>query len=291
MIPVFNQIAQLRAQVTSWKKAGLTVAFVPTMGNLHDGHISLVALAKKSADKVVVSVFVNPLQFGENEDFNEYPRTFNADVDKLSGALADAVFYPNEAEMYPNGRTAQTLVSAPSDLTSRLEGKTRPGHFDGVTTVVAKLFNIVQPDSAVFGLKDFQQLSIIKRMTADLCLPINIISAPIARANDGLALSSRNQYLNPSQRAIAPILYQTLQSCIIEIQQQPLQVGEILAKAEKQLLGAGFDQVDYLKLVDTDSLIEFEAMYPSEIETVLLVVARLGKTRLLDNVVIKPNRA
>lgn len=202
---IFESISELRAQVLSWKTQGLKVGFVPTMGNLHAGHLSLVSLLQVQCDKVVVSIFVNPMQFGPDEDFDRYPRTFQTDQQQLTSVNADAIFVPSVEQMYPHG-TLQTVVSVPDRLTGLLEGVSRPGHFDGVSTVVAKLFNMVQPDLAAFGQKDYQQLRVIQTMVDELAIPVTIVAAPISRAEDGLALSSRNQYLSVKQRAIAPKL-------------------------------------------------------------------------------------
>lgn len=288
---VVETVKALREQVAAWKQAGFSVAFVPTMGNLHAGHLSLVALAKQHADKVVVSIFVNPLQFGPNEDLEQYPRTFEADKQHLQTAAADAVFFPSVAEIYPKG-LSQTQVCVPHDLTGLLEGKTRPGHFDGVTTVVLKLFQMVQPDVAVFGQKDYQQLKVIQAMVEDLAMPIRILAAPIARDNDGLALSSRNQYLTPQQRMVAPKLWVTLQEIGQAIKSGNCEVKALENAATQTLLAHGFDAVDYISIVDSQTLLP---LTPAEIvakqsqklpRLVILAVARLGNTRLLDNLVI-----
>ena len=282
----FSEIIPLQQQVLAWKKQGAKVGFVPTMGNLHEGHLSLVVRAKQQADKVVASVFVNPLQFGPNEDFDQYPRTLDADAEKLQQIGCDALFAPSVQEMYPEG-DLQTRVCAAPSLANRLEGALRPGHFDGVTTVVAKLFHIVQPDLAVFGQKDFQQYLVIEKMVSDLSFPIQLIRAPIARAEDGLALSSRNQYLTPEQRAIAPKLYQTLQALSVRLKGlksfDEAMIEKQLQAAQQALLTAGFDQVDYLQLLDAKTLEPCESLSQG---VVLLAVARLGKTRLLDNILI-----
>lgn len=285
----FGKINKLQAQVRQWKQQGLKVGFVPTMGNLHVGHMSLVEMAKQQADKVVSSVFVNPLQFGPNEDFEQYPRTLEADAEKLQQGGCDALFAPSVKEMYPEGEL-QTRVCAAPALANLLEGAQRPGHFDGVTTVVAKLFNIVQPDIAVFGQKDFQQYLVIEKMVADLSFPIQLIRAPIARDRDGLALSSRNQYLTPEQRAIAPKLYQTLQTLRQQVKAlqgseglDAVKVEKLIQAAEQNLLKAGFDQVDYIQLVDAENL---QSCSSKSRTCVLLAVARLGPTRLLDNLLV-----
>ncbi len=269
----------LRAKVCAWKGAGLTVGFVPTMGNLHAGHLSLVELAGQRCDKVVVSIFVNPMQFGPDEDFDRYPRTFQADSEKLSSAAVDVLYVPSITDMYPNGLT-QSVVSVPSVLTGLLEGASRPGHFDGVTTVVCKLFNMVQPDVAVFGQKDYQQLRVIQAMVQDLNIPVEIVAAPIARDADGLALSSRNQYLSKEARAIAPKLAVVLQDIALAIESGNRQFDVLTAVAVQRLLDEGFDSVDYIQVCDARTL---QAAGPSCQSWVVLAAARLGKTRLLDN--------
>lgn len=279
---VFEQVNDLRKQVASWKKAGHTVGFVPTMGNLHQGHLSLVKIAQQACDKVVVSVFVNPMQFGPNEDFESYPRTFTEDQAKLAGLQTDAVFYPTVKAMYPNG-VNQTKVQVPEALTGLLEGASRPGHFDGVTTVVAKLFNMVQPDKAVFGQKDFQQLSVIRTMVEDLALPIEIVSASIGRDADGLALSSRNQYLTAEQRNIAPKLFTKLQDIAKAIQSGNQDFLALVQVAKQSLIMEGFDAVDYIKICNPMTLLPAKT---DDKDVVILAVARLGKTRLLDNILL-----
>lgn len=280
---VIESIQALRYQVDSWKKQGFKIAFVPTMGNLHEGHLSLIDVAKQQADKVVSSVFVNPLQFGPNEDFDRYPRTFEADSAKLIERGADALFVPSVEEMYPNGQ-AQTLVCVPSALTDLLEGASRPGHFDGVTTVVAKLFNMVQPDVAVFGQKDFQQFAVIAQMVKDMAMPIELIRAPIGRDSDGLALSSRNQYLSDSQRQIAPKLCVVLQDVVMALQSGNAAFAMLEASAKQQLLQEGFDLVDYVSIVNSDTLLPAKSLQEP---LVVLGVARLGQTRLLDNLLFE----
>ena len=204
--------AELRAAIAADRSVGKRIAFVPTMGNLHEGHLQLVRRAKKIADIVVVSIFVNPLQFGPTEDLDKYPRTLAADKEKLFGEGANYLFTPGVEEMYPNGVDAQTRITVP-ELSDTLCGASRPGHFSGVATVVTKLFQIVQPDVAIFGKKDFQQLAIIRKLTSDLCMPIQILGVETARATDGLALSSRNGYLTAEERSLAPALHSALQEC------------------------------------------------------------------------------
>ncbi len=284
MMLQFDQVASLRETLAKWKSAGERVALVPTMGNLHAGHLSLVELAKNTADRVVVSVFVNPLQFGPNEDFDRYPRTYEQDCASLQEAGADAVFAPSVDEMYPNGQV-QTLVTVPADLTGILEGATRPGHFDGVTTVVNKLFNMVQPDVAIFGQKDFQQVAVLKRMVEDLTMPIELVCADIKRDEDGLALSSRNQYLSESQRRIAPKLFVVLQSVRMAIESENDDFEAMEVTASQQLLTDGFDSVDYVKILQSETLQPVKAVGE---RCVIVAAARLGTTRLLDNIVVTP---
>ncbi|MDX1353349.1 MAG: pantoate--beta-alanine ligase [Thiomicrorhabdus sp.] len=279
---IFEQVGALRSQVLAWKQAGHSIGFVPTMGNLHQGHLSLVKIAQQQCDKVILSVFVNPMQFGPNEDFESYPRTFAEDQAKLAGLQLDGVFYPSVEEMYPAGIT-QTKVQVPDALTGLLEGASRPGHFDGVTTVVCKLFNMVQPDLAVFGQKDYQQLAVIKAMVEDLAMPIEIVAAPIARDVDGLALSSRNQYLSPEQRAIAPKLYNILQDIAVSIESGNDHFSRLCEVASHTLLSEGFDQVDYISVCDAKTLQPVNSFSDA---VVILAVARLGKTRLLDNILL-----
>ncbi|MDG6773405.1 pantoate--beta-alanine ligase [Thiomicrorhabdus sp. ZW0627] len=279
---IIKQVEMLRTQVREWKSKGLKVGFVPTMGNLHAGHLSLMKLAREYCDKVVVSIFVNPLQFGPNEDFDSYPRTFEADQQKMQTVGVDVVFYPTVDEMYPCGQE-QTLVKVPEKLTGLLEGASRPGHFDGVTTVVSKLFNMVQPDVAVFGQKDYQQYCVIEQMVRDMAMPIDLIRGSIARDEDGLALSSRNQYLTPEQREIAPKLYVTLMDVLTALESGNRDFKALESAATQSLLGLGFDAVDYVKIVHPKTLLD--ASQQDSI-FVILAVARLGQTRLLDNVVL-----
>lgn len=283
MMKIVKQVKDLKQPISAWKRDGLTVGFVPTMGNLHEGHLSLVEVAKQCCDKVVVSIFVNPSQFGPNEDFDSYPRTFKADQTKLQSLSTDLLFYPSVDEVYPGG-VDQTVVQVPGRLTEVLEGATRPHHFDGVTTVVTKLFNMVQPDKAVFGQKDFQQLAVIQSMVADLAMPIDIVSAPIGRDVDGLALSSRNQYLTPAQRAISPLLSQVIFELAAQINAGQREYFALEQSAIEQLLASGFDGVDYISVRHAKTLLPAE---DGDRNLVVLAVARLGKTRLLDNVLVK----
>ncbi len=274
---IYSQIHAMQLQSRRWQQAGQRISFVPTMGNLHAGHLALVEKAVELGERVVVSIFVNPLQFNDPADFAAYRRSLDADLDKLAPLEVDAVFAPPEDEMYPHGRDATTQVDVPA-LSGILEGEHRPGHFRGVTTVVAKLFNIVQPDVAVFGEKDFQQLRIIECMVADLDMPVEIIAMPTVREADGLAMSSRNSRLSASQRQLAPLLYQTMQ----EFRQHYLaaegNIAQLQAQATAGLAQAGF-------VVEYFSLRRHEDLAPAKPgdRCLLLVAARLGETRLIDN--------
>jgi pantoate--beta-alanine ligase len=258
------------------------VAFVPTMGNLHEGHLSLVRQAKEAADIVVVSIFVNPMQFGEKEDLATYPRTIDADVLALKTAGVDVVFTPSIADIYPQGDQAHTAIRVPL-LSEPLCGAERPGHFDGVCTVVYKLFRLIEPDVAVFGEKDLQQLLIIQKMVEDLSLNIDIRHGVTTRASDGLALSSRNQYLSAAEREIAPRLWQTLQDCAQTLRGASTgSAGTILVQASDELTAAGF-KVDYLELRELQTL---HTATDLSHDCALFVAATLGTTRLIDNIQI-----
>nr|WP_256438098.1 pantoate--beta-alanine ligase [Thiomicrorhabdus sp. 6S3-12] len=283
IVRVVETLSKLRAQIKEWKRQGLTVGFVPTMGNLHAGHLSLIELAKQKADKVVCSVFVNPLQFGPDEDFECYPRTFEDDRQKLAEAQADLMFFPSVQEVYPHGQERQTKVLVSQALTGLLEGASRPGHFDGVSTVVLKLFNMVQPDLAVFGQKDYQQLKVIQAMVEDLALPIKIVAAPIARNDDGLALSSRNQYLTDHQLKVAPKLQVALLDVALALESGNRNFADLRSAAEESILAAGFDAVDYIEIRHPETLLESNEQDQA---FVILAVARLGSTRLLDNILL-----
>jgi pantoate--beta-alanine ligase len=257
------------------------IGLVPTMGNLHAGHHSLVALARRRADVVVASVFVNPTQFGPNEDFSRYPRTPDADAAGLEASGCDVLFLPTVEDMYPYGIERSVRVSVP-ELPDILEGAIRPGHFDGVATVVSKLFNLVRPHVAVFGQKDYQQLLVIRRLTRDLGYPIDIVAAPIVREANGLAMSSRNQYLSPEQRDQASAIHATLQRMADEVRSGRA-VGEIEAEALAHLRQAGFVP-DYAVVRRAEDLREPAA---SDRDRVALIAARLGSTRLIDNFIIE----
>ncbi|MFC5578502.1 pantoate--beta-alanine ligase [Lysobacter niabensis] len=276
MIDVTSELAALRDRVTGWKRAGQQVAFVPTMGNLHAGHFSLVELARRHADRVVASVFVNPTQFGPNEDFSRYPRTPEADTAGLDAAGCDLLWLPSVETMYPFGVEATVRIGVPG-VTETLEGAHRPGHFEGVATVVARLFNQVQPDVAVFGRKDYQQLAVIRYMVRDLAFPVEIIAADTRREADGLAMSSRNQYLSAEERPVAAEINRCLQSM-----REGVRAGrpreQVESEAASRLSGAGF-AVDYAVVRDRELGLPATGHGPR----VALVAARLGRTRLIDN--------
>lgn len=273
---IIRDIAMLHRAVTALKQGGKSVALVPTMGSLHDGHLSLVRMAKRVADHAVVSIFVNPTQFGPNEDFDAYPRDEARDAAMLAQEGTALLWAPDVGTMYPGGHNTHIEVA---ELGADYCGAARPGHFDGVATVVAKLFNQVRPDVAIFGEKDWQQLAIIRRMAHDLDFAIDILGAPIARDADGLALSSRNAYLSPEQRAAATAFPRALNVAVKAIASGG-DVAEALAKAEAAIVDGGFDSVDYVALADADSLERLGAFRPP---ARLLAAARIGKTRLIDN--------
>ncbi|MBT2340870.1 MULTISPECIES: pantoate--beta-alanine ligase [Pseudomonas] len=271
-------VRELRAAVARARGEGKRIAFVPTMGNLHSGHVALVTKATQRADFVVTSIFVNPLQFGAGEDLDKYPRTLAADQEKLLQAGCHLLFAPSVEEMYPDGMAGQTRVSVPQ-LSEGLCGASRPGHFEGVATVVSKLFNMVQPDIAVFGQKDFQQLAVIRALVHDLNMPIQIIGEPTVRADDGLALSSRNGFLSPEQRAIAPVVYRGLSQIAEAIRQGQCDYPALVAGQLQQLEAAGL-RPDYLEIRHARTL---RPAAPEDRDLVILVAAFLGTTRLIDN--------
>jgi pantoate--beta-alanine ligase len=271
----------LAEQLADWRSHGDHVALVPTMGNLHQGHIALVELAREHAERVIVSIFVNPTQFGEGEDYEDYPRTLERDTRRLKKVGADMIFAPDVETMYPFGLDMATIVSVPG-LTENFCGASRPGHFDGVTSIVARLFAMVMPDVAVFGQKDFQQQLVIRHMTADLSLPIKIITAETVRDDDGLALSSRNSYLSDEERASAPLLFESLRLAGNELQNGRRNFEELEREARSRLAEAGFD-VDYFAIRRAQNL---EPPDRDCDDLVLLAAARLGKARLIDNIVI-----
>ncbi|MGY2292998.1 pantoate--beta-alanine ligase [Pseudomonas sp. SDO528_S397] len=271
-------VRELRAAVAHARRAGKRIGFVPTMGNLHSGHATLVTKAAQQADFVVASIFVNPLQFGAGEDLDKYPRTLAADQEKLLQAGCNLLFAPTVEEMYPGGMSGQTRVSVPQ-LSEGLCGASRPGHFEGVATVVSKLFNMVQPDMAVFGQKDYQQLAVIRAMVQDLNMPIQVIGEPTVRADDGLALSSRNGYLTEEQRAIAPALYRSLTAIATAIENGDHDFARLRTEQVKQIETAGL-RLDYLEIRQGQHL---RPATPEDRDVVILVAAYLGATRLIDN--------
>ena len=276
-----ESISAIRKQVLAWRMKGETVAFVPTMGNLHLGHLTLVKEAKSRADHVVASIFVNPMQFGQNEDLDAYPRTLSNDQSALIAAGAELLFTPTPDIIYPKGMEAQTFVEVPL-ISNQLCGESRPGHFRGVATIVCKLFNIVQPDIAVFGQKDFQQLLVIKTMVEDLSMPIEIIGVETIREDSGLAMSSRNGYLTAAQKQQAAVLKQTLDKMAIELCAGK-QTDEVISAANQAISAAGFDN-DYLDIRNAKT---FNKADSSDAEQVILVAAYMGATRLIDNLVVK----
>lgn len=278
---VVNTKEELNEQLAEWRHEGDHIALVPTMGNLHAGHISLIELARENAERVVVSIFVNPTQFGEDEDFEQYPRTLEKDTRRLKTISADLIFVPSIETIYPFGLEYATTVSVPR-ITENLCGKSRPGHFDGVTSVVARLFGIVRPDVAVFGQKDYQQQLAIRHMALDLNLPIKIISGETVRDDDGLALSSRNQYLDDDERAKAPLLYETLSEVGDGLQSGARNFAELETESADKLAAAGF-AVDYFAIRRAQNL---EIPNRDCDELVILVAAKLGNARLIDNIVV-----
>ncbi|HAN6146810.1 TPA: pantoate--beta-alanine ligase [Escherichia coli] len=279
---IIETLPLLRQQIRRLRMEGKRVALVPTMGNLHDGHMKLVDEAKARADVVVVSIFVNPMQFDRPEDLARYPRTLQEDCEKLNKRKVDLVFAPSVKEIYPNGTETHTYVDVPG-LSTMLEGASRPGHFRGVSTIVSKLFNLVQPDIACFGEKDFQQLALIRKMVADMSFDIEIVGVPIMRAKDGLALSSRNGYLTAEQRKIAPGLYKVLSSIADKLQAGERDLDEIIAIAGQELNEKGF-RVDDIQIRDADTLLEVSE---TSKRAVILVAAWLGDARLIDNKMVE----
>lgn len=279
--PVVAEPGELRARVAGWRRDGARVGFVPTMGNLHEGHLDLVRATAAAADRIVVSIFVNPLQFGPGEDFATYPRTLAADLEGLGGTPCDLVFAPAEPVMYPAGRAGMTQVEVPG-LSDILCGAARPGHFTGVATVVAKLLHLVQPDVAAFGQKDWQQLAVIRRMVTDLDFPVEIMAVPTRREADGLAMSSRNRYLAPAERAIAPALHAALSAA-----------AEALRGGERDFVAlqhAGMDNIrsagmqpEYFEVCRQGDL---GAPRPGDRNLVVLAASKLGRARLIDNLLV-----
>ncbi|HAM5004760.1 TPA: pantoate--beta-alanine ligase [Escherichia coli] len=279
---IIETLPLLRQQIRRLRMEGKRVALVPTMGNLHDGHMKLVDEAKARADVAVVSIFVNPMQFDRPEDLARYPRTLQEDCEKLNKRKVDLVFAPSVKEIYPNGTETHTYVDVPG-LSTMLEGASRPGHFRGVSTIVSKLFNLVQPDIACFGEKDFQQLALIRKMVADMGFDIEIVGVPIMRAKDGLALSSRNGYLTAEQRKIAPGLYKVLSSIADKLQAGERDLDEIITIAGQELNEKGF-RADDIQIRDADTLLEVSE---TSKRAVILVAAWLGDARLIDNKMVE----
>ncbi|EKO3169429.1 pantoate--beta-alanine ligase [Salmonella enterica subsp. enterica serovar Cerro] len=275
---IIETLPLLRQHIRHLRQEGKRVALVPTMGNLHDGHMKLVDEAKARADVVIVSIFVNPMQFDRPDDLVRYPRTLQEDCEKLNKRKVDYVFAPAVEEIYPQGLEGQTYVDVPG-LSTMLEGASRPGHFRGVSTIVSKLFNLIQPDIACFGEKDFQQLALIRKMVADMGYDIEIVGVPIIRAKDGLALSSRNAYLTAEQRKIAPGLYNVMNSIAEKLIAGERELQEIIAIAEQELNEKGF-RADDIQIRDADTLQE---LTETSKRAVILAAAWLGQARLIDN--------
>ncbi|RLA15060.1 MAG: pantoate--beta-alanine ligase [Gammaproteobacteria bacterium] len=274
-----NSVSELRQYVQHWKDHKQSIAFVPTMGNLHAGHLSLITKGQSLCDRSICSIFVNPMQFGPNEDFNHYPRTLDTDIELLESIGCDLVYMPTASELYPQGleNISQVIVT---DLTDTFEGAHRPGHFTGVATIVAKLFNIVKPDISIFGKKDFQQYCVIRKMTQDLNLDVEIIGQETTREASGLATSSRNQYLSDDQKKQAALIYQTLQDSAAGINAGETDFVKLEKQAIERLNQAGFD-IDYFSICNADTL---KTATTEDRKLVILVTARLGDTRLLDNI-------
>jgi pantoate--beta-alanine ligase len=279
---IVTKIAAVREHVRRWRSEGRRVAFVPTMGNLHPGHVSLIEAARRHGDRFVASIFVNPMQFGPNEDFAHYPRTPTQDERMLDEAGCNLMFMPDVKEIYPNGSERATRVDVPG-LSRILDGEFRPGHFEGVSTIVATLFHIVEPDVAVFGEKDFQQLTVIRRMVADLCMPVEIIGAPTVRDADGLAMSSRNQYLTSTERPVAPRIYATLQAAAQRLSTGDVEFASIERFGVEALTKVGM-KPDYFAVRRAEDL---AAPANDTKHLVVLTAARLGKARLIDNIQVR----
>lgn len=281
---IFHHIQSIREALSQERLAGRKIGFVPTMGNLHDAHLQLVKIAQQHCDVVVVSIFVNPLQFGLNEDWDKYPRTFDADTMNLRSVDCDYLFYPDETEIYPNGMAEQTRVVVPT-MTDVLCGASRPGHFEGVTTVVSKLFNIVQPDVAVFGIKDFQQLAIIRRMVQDLCIPVEIVAGEIYRESDGLAMSSRNSYITPQERPKVSVLNRCLNEARDAILAGDKDFHALESNARGLIQAAGF-KVDYFTICNSKTL---EPAANDDSNITILGAMFTNAARLIDNVSLQIN--
>ena len=283
--PIMETVSSLRglhSVIERWKRSGNSIALVPTMGNLHDGHISLLNHARECADRTVVSIFVNPIQFGKGEDYERYPSTLAEDKNKLEKYGLDLLFTPDLDQLYPGGTDIDTRINVPG-LSNILCGESRPNHFSGVATVVAKLLNNVQPDMAFFGEKDYQQLLVIKRMAKDLCLPIEIVGLPIVREPDGLAMSSRNAYLSQEERRMAPEIYKTLKAAAEGLRQGKKGMDEIEKEALARLERAGF-RPEYVSI---RRRVDLQRPTPEDTRLSILVAAWLGRARLIDNCIVR----
>lgn len=279
---IIANIDALREQIIAWRRQGLSTAFVPTMGNLHEGHLTLVKEAQKYADRVVVSIFVNPMQFNQASDLDSYPRTLDADCRALQSVDTDLVFTPAPELIYPHGLDSQTFIQVPV-ISEVLEGKHRPGHFNGVSTIVAKLFNLVQPDVALFGDKDFQQLALIRHMVTDLAMPIQIVGVPTVREESGLAMSSRNGLLTVTEKETAALLSTVMDNIAEKISRDSQANATLISQAAAELNQAGFN-TDAIDIVDADSLSDITESTNS---AVVLMAAFLGNARLIDNKVVQ----
>ena len=286
LMPIIHELSELRQVISSRKKAGQTVGFVPTMGALHEGHLSLVRAARKQCDCVVVSIFVNPTQFGPNEDYSKYPRTLEADCELLRNENVDFVFAPSAETVYPSGH--ETFIEVGS-VAEPLEGRSRPGHFRGVASVVLKLFNMVQPDAAFFGQKDYQQVQVIRKMIDDLNVPVELVVCPTVRESDGLAMSSRNQYLSPQEREDALVLSRSLAKATFRIcGEKNCDITSLRKEMEQMILAVKNAKIDYISFADPDTLREIDSLdtkRPGKI--VVLLAVRIGATRLIDNRVLE----
>jgi pantoate--beta-alanine ligase len=279
---IFHTVSGLRDALTVHRREGLRIGFVPTMGNLHQGHLALVKQARESCDIVVCSIFVNALQFGLNEDWDKYPRTYQMDCEKLTEAGCDYLFHPDDTEMYPNGLDTQSRVICPT-MTDVLCGASRPGHFEGVTTVVSKLFNIVQPDEAIFGIKDYQQLAVIRRMVEDLCMPVQITAAPIYREADGLAMSSRNSYITEEERPKVVVLKDSLEWIAQQVREGARNFRELESLAIERIASTGF-KTDYITVSNSKTL---DPAAEDDLEITILGAIFTESARLIDNLSIR----
>jgi pantoate--beta-alanine ligase len=275
---IFHTVSGLRDALNQHRRRGARIGFVPTMGNLHEGHLALIRQARESNDVVVCSIFVNALQFGLNEDWDKYPRTYETDCAKLREIGCDYLFHPDDVEMYPNGLDTQSRVICPT-MTDVLCGASRPGHFEGVTTVVSKLFNIVQPDEAIFGIKDYQQLAVIRRMAEDLCMPVQISPAPIYREPDGLAMSSRNSYITDDERPRVTVLKQSLEWIASQVEAGNKDFSQLEAEAKQRIVEAGFG-VDYVTISNSKTL---DPAANDDLQITILGAMYTEAARLIDN--------